>query len=76
MLEDDFGGVRLEVLGVCDDLHDAIPDFVTDVVPSGADQLQDGVDIPLVRVGVLLRKDSDLEHHLFAKRVVCYPEIS
>jgi hypothetical protein len=41
-------GIRLQILIVRDELDYTIPDFRTDVISGGRDELQDGVDIPFV----------------------------
>lgn len=70
VLEDGLGGILLQVLRVRDDLDHAVPHLVADVVARGGDELQDGVDVPLVARCVLLGRDGNLEHHLLAQAVV------
>lgn len=60
-LKHGLGGVTLDVVSVYDDLDDAVPDLLADVVPSDADQVQDGVHVPGVVHGVLLRQDGHFE---------------
>lgn len=75
MLEDDLCGIYLQVLCVGDDLNNSVPNFLANVISSSADELQDGVDVPLVRSGVFLREDGNLEHHLFPEAVICNLQI-
>lgn len=56
-----LGGVALHVVSVDDDLDDAVPDLIADVVPGDTDEVEDGVDVPGVVHGVLLRQDGHFE---------------
>ena len=53
-LENGFSGVSLDILPVDDDLDDAVPNLLRDVVAGQPDQVQDDVDVPLVVSRVLL----------------------
>lgn len=48
VLEDDFCSIFLQILGICNYLHDTVPDFIPDMITSSADELQDRIDIPFV----------------------------
>lgn len=53
-LKDCLGSVALHVISVNDDLDNSIPDFLTDVVPSNSDEVENGVHIPGVIHGIFL----------------------
>ncbi|TNN34192.1 hypothetical protein EYF80_055642 [Liparis tanakae] len=61
-LKDRLGGVALHVVSVDDDLDDAVPHLLADVVAGDADEVQDGVHVPGVVHGVLLRENGHLQH--------------
>lgn len=61
-LKDGLGSVALDIVPVDDDLDDTVPNLLTDVVACDADQVEDGVHIPCVVDGVLLREDGHFEH--------------
>jgi hypothetical protein len=48
MLKDRGSSVLLKILIIRDQLNDSVPNFGSDMITSGRDELQDGVDIPLV----------------------------
>jgi hypothetical protein len=48
MAEYSSSGVRLQVLIVRDELDHTVPDLRADVISGSRDELQDGIDIPLV----------------------------
>lgn len=53
-LKDCLGSVALHVISVNDNLNNTIPDFFTDVVPSDADEVKNGVHIPGIIHSILL----------------------
>lgn len=52
----------MDVVPVDDDLDDAVPHLLADVVACDADQVEDGVHIPGVVHGVFLGEDGHFEH--------------
>ena len=60
-LKDSLGGVALHVVAVDDDLDDAVPHLLADVVARHADEVEDSVYVPGVVHGVLLRQNGHLE---------------
>jgi hypothetical protein len=70
MFENHFRGILLKVLGIGHNLHHAVPDFISDMVTSGTDELQDCVDIPLVGAGILLGQDGNFQDHLLSQGIV------
>lgn len=49
----------LQLLRVGDDLHDAVPHLLANMIPRHAHQPQDGVDVPLVLDSKLLGQDGN-----------------
>ena len=50
MLEHRSSCIRLQIFVVCDELHHTIPDFFSNMIASGGDELEYRVDIPLVLI--------------------------
>lgn len=53
-LKDCLGGVALHVISINDNLNNTIPDFLTDVVPGDADEIENGVHVPGIIHSILL----------------------
>lgn len=53
-LKDCLGSVALHVISINDNLNNTIPDFLTDIVPGDADEVENGVDIPGIIDSILL----------------------
>ena len=70
-------GISLQVaLGmVGNDLDDAVPDGVGNVIAGGGDELQDGVNVPAEVGGILLGEDGNLEDHLLPDGGVSQGEV-
>ena len=58
-----LSGVLLEILLLGDDLDASVPDIIRDVVTSAGDEVEDGIDVPVVVGGITLGKNGDLEGH-------------
>jgi hypothetical protein len=58
MAEYSSSGVRLQVLIVRDELDHTVPDLRADVISGSRDELQDGIDIPLVLLVSLFNQQS------------------
>ncbi len=54
--------VVLHILPVRNDLDDALPHFVRNIVPGNPDELENDVDIPIVVPNIALRQDGNLQH--------------
>eukprot|EP00053_Salpingoeca_punica_P018318 m.179257 g.179257 ORF g.179257 m.179257 type:complete len:985 (-) comp17405_c2_seq2:11-2965(-) len=65
-----LGRIILHVGPVDDNLDDAVPHLLGEVVAGQADEAEDDVDVPLVVGDVLLGEDGDLEDELLADGVV------
>lgn len=61
-LKDRFGSVALHIVSVDDNLNDAIPHLLADVVPSNANEVEDGVYIPGVVHGIFLCQYGHFQH--------------
>ena len=61
-LKTGFGSVSLDILSVDDDLDDAIPHLLTDVVTCQPNEIENGVHVPCVVLSKLLSKNSNLQH--------------
>ena len=57
-----FGSIALDILSVDDDLDDAIPHLLTDVVTCQPNEVENGVHVPCVVLSKLLSKNSNLQH--------------
>lgn len=60
--------VALDVISVDDDLDDAVPHLLADVVSGDADEVENGVHVPGIIHGVFLRQDRHLKHLRETKR--------
>ena len=54
--------ISLYLLSVDDHLDYPVPDLLADIVSSEANQVEDGVNIPGIVVGILLRQDGYLQN--------------
>lgn len=73
-LKDRFGSVALHIVSVDDNLNDAIPHLLADVVPSNANEVEDGVYIPGVVHGIFLCQYGHFKHlneTAQSKRFIC-----
>jgi len=61
-LKDGLGRVALDFVSVYDNLDDAVPHLLADVVAGHADEIENGVHVPGVVHGVLLCQDGHLKH--------------
>lgn len=52
----------MDVVSVYDDLDDAVPHLLADVVPGDADEVEDGIHVPGVVHSIFLCQDGHLEH--------------
>lgn len=88
VLVDCGGSVCLKVFIVGDQLHHTVPNLRSNVISRRGDELQDGVNIPLVLlvsfgnlngVAYLGREafcqDSNLQHHLLPQVIICHLQI-
>lgn len=57
-----FCSVSLNVVSVNDNLNDSVPHFLAYIIPSNADQVQDGVYVPCVIHCVLLCQDGHFQN--------------
>mmetsp|Transcript_10598 Transcript_10598/g.17548 ORF Transcript_10598/g.17548 Transcript_10598/m.17548 type:complete len:478 (+) Transcript_10598:639-2072(+) len=63
-------GLKVALWMICDNLNHSMPNCVTNVITTDRNQLQNSVHVPTKVGGVLLGKDSNLQHHLFADRCI------
>src|SRR5690242_18316133 len=74
--QNSLGCVDLQLLVICHNLDDSLPNLITDVVASHCNQAECDVDIPLHICGILLSQDSNFQDHFLSYRIVGRLEIA
>ena len=57
-----FCSISLYIVSVDDNLYNSVPDFLTDIISSHADQVEDDINVPCVVHSVFLSKNGDLQY--------------